>query len=531
MEKTTLERGAGVLLPIYSLPSPWGIGTLGQEALDFVDFLKESSQKYWQVLPAGPTGLGDSPYQNFSAFAGNPYFIDLETLRKEGLLKKSNYETRDWGGHPGYVDYAHIYENRFKVLKIAFGNSEHKETEAYRKFEEENAFWLDDYALFMALKNYFEGQCWLDWQEDIRLHEEKAVAHYMKKLAFEIDYWKFIQFKFFEQWAKVKEYANKNGIEIIGDIPIYVALDSADTWVNYEQFQLDEGHNPLKVAGVPPDAFSADGQLWGNPLYDWDKMEKDDFSWWRARMKTAARLYDIVRIDHFIGIVRYYAIPGGAKNGMVGEFHWGPGKKLTDALTEAAAGVKIIAEDLGVIIDKVRELKAEAGFPGMKVLEFGFDSDNKNDYLPHNHEANSVVYAGTHDNETLAGWLGHIEGHTKQHLMDYLAIETEEEYGKTARDKVIRMAYSSICSVAILQMQDILGLGNEARTNAPSTIGLNWKWRLMPGQLTKKESEYLKKLTKLYRREPEKPVKEADPEKAAEKAVETVEKTETPAEK
>ena len=500
MEQTTLKRGAGILLPVYALPSQYGIGTLGQEALDFIDFLKKSGQKYWQVLPAGPTSIGDSPYQNYSAFAGNPYFIDLELLRREGLLKKNNYEKRDWGGHPGYVDYGHVFENRFKVLRIAFGNSEHKETEAFKKFEEDNAFWLDDYALFMAVKGYFEGSCWLDWKEDIRLHEEKAVAQYREKLGYDIDFWKFVQFKFFEQWDRVKSYANENGVEIIGDMPIYVALDSADTWVYYEQFQLDEGHNPEKVAGVPPDAFSDEGQLWGNPLYNWDAMEKDGFTWWKNRMKTAAKLYDAVRIDHFIGIVRYYAIPAGSENGMKGEFHWGPGKKLTDALIEAAGETKIVAEDLGVIIDEVRELKAEAGFPGMKVLEFGFDSDEKNDYLPHNYEANSIVYAGTHDNETLAGWLNHISGYTKEHLMDYLAIADEEEYEKTALDKVIRMAYGSVSSVAILQMQDILGLGNEARTNEPSTIGYNWKWRLQPGQLTEKNAEYLKKLTVLYRR-------------------------------
>ena len=498
--KTTLKRGAGILLPVYALPTPYGIGTLGKEALEFIDFLKESGQKYWQVLPAGPTSIGDSPYQNFSAFAGNPYFIDLETLREEGLLVRENYEGRDWGGHPGYVDYGHVYENRFKVLRIAYGNSEHQETESFRKFEKENAFWLEDYALFMAVKGYFNGACWLDWEEDIRLHEEAAVVKYTEMLEYEIGFWKFLQFKFFEQWEKVKAYANENEIEIIGDMPIYVALDSADTWVYYDQFQLDEEHNPKKVAGVPPDAFSNDGQLWGNPLYDWDVMEKKDFSWWRARIQTASKLYDAIRIDHFIGIVRYYAIPAGAENGMVGEFHQGPGKKLTDALIESAGKTKIVAEDLGVITDEVRKLKAEAGFPGMKVIEFGFDSDECNDYLPHNYELNSIVYAGTHDNETLVGYLGNISGYTKEHLMEYLNIRNEQEYWECAWDRVIRMAYGSVSSVAILQMQDVLRLGNEARTNEPSTLGYNWKWRLMPGQLTSEHSGYLKRLAKLYRR-------------------------------
>lgn len=498
--ETTLKRGAGILLPIYALPTPYGMGTLGKEALEFIDFLKDSGQKYWQVLPAGPTSIGDSPYQNFSAFAGNPYFIDLDSLRSEGLLEKEDYAWRDWGGHPGYVDYGHVYENRFKVLRIAYGNSEHQDTDAFKEFKKENSFWLEDYALFMAVKGYFGGASWLDWEEGIRLHEESAVAEYKKKLAYEIGFWEFVQFKFFEQWETVRTYANENEIEIIGDMPIYVALDSADTWVYYDQFQLDEGHKPKSVAGVPPDAFSDDGQLWGNPLYDWDVMEANDFSWWRARVKTAAKLYDAIRIDHFIGIVRYYAIPAGSENGMTGKFHWGPGKKLTDAIQEAAGKARIVAEDLGVIIDEVRELKAEAGFPGMKVIEFGFDSDACNDYLPHNYEPNSIVYAGTHDNETLAGWLDHIYGYTKEHLMEYLDIRDEETYRRCALDRVLRMAYGSVSSVAILQAQDVLGLGNEARTNEPSTTGNNWKWRLMPGQLTKQHSEYLKRLANLYRR-------------------------------
>ena len=498
--ETTLTRGAGILLPVYALPSPYGMGTLGKEALKFIDFLAESGQKYWQVLPAGPTSIGDSPYQNFSAFAGNPYFIDLELLEEEGLLERENYSSRYWGGHPGYVDYEHIYKNRFEVLRIAFGNSRHQETEAFKAFEEEHKYWLEEYALFMALKGYFGGVCWLDWEEGIKLHEDAAVERYRRKLAYDIEFWKFVQYKFFEQWKAVKAYANAKQVEIIGDMPIYVALDSADAWVYYEQFQLDEGHNPEKVAGVPPDAFSDDGQLWGNPLYRWDVMEKDDFSWWRNRMQTASKLYDAVRIDHFIGIVRYFAIPQGAVNGMTGEFFWGPGKKLTDALVEAAGETKIVAEDLGVIIDEVRKLKAEAGFPGMKVLEFAFGSDNKNDYLPHNHEENSIVYAGTHDNDTLAGYLAKLDGYNKEHFMNYFALENEEEFRRKGQDCMIRAAYASVCSVAVLQMQDVLGLGNEARTNEPSTYGNNWKWRLMPGQLTAAHAQYLKKLADLYRR-------------------------------
>ena len=514
--ETTLERGAGLVLPIYSLPSRWGCGTLGREARDFIDFLKESGQTYWQVLPVCPTSMGDSPYAGLSAFAGNPYFIDLETLCEEGLLEEWECQQRDWGGHPAYVDYGKMYENRYPLLRLAYSRSHHQDTPEFQEFCRDNQAWLDDYALFMAVKNHFGGACWINWDRDIRLHEEAACRRYREMLAEEIGFWTFLQFKFYQQWEAVRAYANEQGILIIGDMPIYAALDSVDVWADYTQFQLDEEHVPESVAGVPPDAFSDEGQLWGNPLYDWEKMEEDDFSWWRRRMEISARLYDVIRIDHFIGIVRYFAIPNGAVNGKVGVFHKGPGKKFLEAMQEAAGQAKIIAEDLGVITDEVRKLKNDAGIPGMKVLEFGFDSGSDNDYLPHNHEFNSVVYAGTHDNETLAGYLQGISGWTKKHLMDYCAIRDEEEYKDCAQDRVIRLVYSSICSAAMLQVQDVLGLGNEARTNTPATAGNNWKWRLMPDQLQYEHCKYLKDLAWLYRRLPEKKEEKAAEEKDAE---------------
>ncbi|MGN0987964.1 MAG: 4-alpha-glucanotransferase, partial [Otoolea sp.] len=355
--KTMLKRGAGILMPIFSLPSPYGIGTFGQAAYDFIDQLKKARQMYWQVLPMGPTSYGDSPYQSFSAFAGNPYFIDLDTLKEEGLLTQEEIDACVWMEKPEQVKYDALYYYRFPLLKKAFARSLHKETEEYQEFLKENEYWIGDYSLYMALKKQFEDKCWLDWDEEIRLRRPAAVEAWEKKLEEEIDYWKFLQFKFFEQWKKLKEYAKQQEIQIVGDIPIYVALDSADVWSHPEQFQLDEENlTPVNVAGVPPDAFSETGQLWGNPLYDWKKMEADGFSWWKRRMKASAELYDVIRIDHFIGVVQYYSIPYGAESAKEGEWKKGPGKKLTDVISEAVGETKIIAEDLGVFCQEVKDL-------------------------------------------------------------------------------------------------------------------------------------------------------------------------------
>lgn len=496
MSETTLQRGAGLLLPIYALPSPFGVGTLGKCAYEFVDFLSGADQKYWQILPVGPTTYGDSPYQSYSAFAGNPYFIDLEMLVQEGLLKQEEIDRLSWGDHPSYVSYDLLFQNRPQVLKLAFGRSRHKETEAYGKFCEENSFWLEGYALFMACKEHFNYVAWYEWEEELKFRKPEALKKYGELLCESVEYHKFCQYQFFRQWETLKAYANERNVELIGDIPIYVAPDSADIWEHPEYFQLDETLTPTKVAGVPPDAFSADGQLWGNPLYDWDAIEKTDFLWWRERMKASAKLYDCLRIDHFIGVVRYYSVPYGASNAKEGEWVWGPGKKLIQALKEEAGSTKIIAEDLGIVIPEVVELMEEEGLPGMKIIEFAYGGDNANPHLPHNYTPNSIVYGGTHDNETLAGHFHGKSGWEVEYAMEYMGIKEPDRM----IDRIFRTAYQSVASVAIFQVQDVLHLGNEARTNEPSTTGNNWKWRLHPGQLTYQEQGYLKRLVWVFRR-------------------------------
>ena len=490
MAKTMLKRGAGILMPVSSLPSPYGIGTFGACAYEFAGKLVKARQSYWQVLPLGPTSYGDSPYQSFSAFAGNPYFIDLDVLKEEGLLTKEEIESCCWCDREDEVKYDAVCYYRFPLLKKAFERSRFRETKEYETFCQENSGWLEDYALYMALKGHFNQEEWLNWEEPIRRREPEAVAAYKAELSEEMDYWKFLQFKFYGQWDKLRAYVNEKGIQIIGDIPIYVALDSADVWVHQELFQLDpETLKPLKVAGVPPDAFSETGQLWGNPLYDWNSLEKTDFAWWRDRMKAAARLYDVVRIDHFIGVVQYYSIPYGAEDGRTGEWRKGPGEKLTKAVNEAAGKTKIIAEDLGVFCPEVKELLQKTGYPGMKIIEFAFSGDRFNEHLPHCYEPNSVVYGGTHDNETLIGYFKPEKRQwwELQYIADYLGAAHREE----VPDRVFRAAYGSVASVAIFQMQDVLKLDNDARMNTPGTVGGNWKWRMKPGAFGDSETGYL----------------------------------------
>lgn len=497
-KKAKKSRGAGILLPISSLPSNYGIGTFGKEAYDFVDQLKEAKQKYWQVLPLGQTSYGDSPYQSFSAFAGNPYFIDLDVLIKEKLLTKTQVKACNWGEDETKVDYAVIYKSRFQILKMAYKKSVHKETKAYRDFCSASAFWLQDYSLYMAVKASFDNQEWSLWEEDIRNREPEAVKKYEEKLADEIDFWKFCQFKFFEQWNKLKAYANENGIQIIGDIPLYVALDSADVWVHGRIFELDERRNPIHIAGVPPDYFSATGQRWGNPLYRWDVMEAEDFKWWRERMKANAVLYDVIRIDHFIGIVRYYSIPVTCPTAMEGEYLKGPGKKLTDVIQESIGDSDIIAEDLGVVVPSVRKLIKKTGWPGMKILEFGFDGASDNDNLPHNYDSpNYVVYGGTHDNDTLTGFLGQQKKKELEYAFSYLNVKRKAELPAA----ILRAAYASVADTAIFQMQDILELDGSARMNLPGTVGGNWEWRMEKGQFTKEQVERLAELVEIYGRE------------------------------
>ena len=536
MSDTKFERNAGILMPVSSLPSPYGIGTFGKDAYDFVTFVKECNHKYWQVLPLGPTTYGDSPYQSYSAFAGNPYFVDLDMLIEAGFLLKSEVISRDWGdgivpvnvseddavngrfgtyrdgniGDERYVSYEKIYNNRFDILRIAYNRfkaacAESKKTLAkglplYKQFDnfvKDNADWLEDYALFMALKSHFNNVSWGEWETDIKFRKPEAMSRYEEQLSDDIGYWKFIQFEFYLQWNALKQYANSNGIEIIGDIPIYMGYDSVDVWANQGEFQLDENLTPIKVAGVPPDAFSDAGQKWGNPLYDYDKMEANGFSWWRKRMAASAKLYEVIRIDHFIGIVKYYTIPADMPDARQGEYRQGPGQKLLDAINESIGDKKIIAEDLGVEVPEVAKILKENGYPGMKVLEFAFGGDRKNPHLPYNYTQNLVCYGGTHDNETLLGFFEDRGDWELGYAYDYL--DTRDK-GRMV-DQVFRAAYSSVAVLTVFAVQDILKLGNWARMNLPSSMGNNWKWRMQKGQLGQHELECMRYLASVFDRE------------------------------
>ena len=566
--QAALKRAAGVLLPVSSLWDEYGIGTFGEEAYHFVEQLSRAGQKYWQVLPIGPTSYGDSPYQSYSAFAGNQYFIDPETLVKEGLLYREEIEAHKWGDTASYVSYDRIYSGRTHLLRVAYdralgrpipleriyngiyddeeqrrsqeegyvapairfpdryqdlgnycadsngadslqenvgaatyaGATDHtsaipencyKLSREYLDFCENSSHWLDDFVLYCALKDHFHGKSWMDWDEDIKRRTPEALERYRKLLADDMDFYRFVQFEFYREWHHLKQYANDRGIEIIGDIPLYMALDSADVWADPRLFLLSEDLVPTVVAGCPPDAFSADGQLWGNPIYDWEAHKAEDFAWWRRRMKANASLYDVIRVDHFIGIVRYYKIPWGDTDGRRGEFAFGPGEELTRAMDEAVGGKKIIAEDLGIMIPEVKALLAKTGYPGMRVLQFAFDGNPENDHLPYEYDRNSVAYCDTHDNETLMGY-------AKTHPEDYRRLceyfHIKDMYAEAAEcgavlateniiTQVIRWMYASCASVVILSAQDLLGLGNEARINLPSSTGDNWKWRLAPGEM------------------------------------------------
>ena len=492
------KRAAGILLPISSLPSEYGIGCFSKSAYEFVDWLKEAGQTYWQILPLGPTSYGDSPYQSFSTFAGNPYFIDLDALVEEGVLEKKDCEKVNWGKRADSVDYENIYKGRYPLLRKAYENSDISKNPDYQKFVAENRWWLSDYALFMAVKDRFEGVEWTKWAEDIRLRWNNAMDYYREELYFDIEFQQYMQFKFYEQWMKLKSYANSKGIQIIGDIPIYVAMDSADAWAHPELFQLDEENVPLAVAGCPPDGFSATGQLWGNPLYRWDYHEKTGFVWWIQRLKYCFKLYDVVRVDHFRGFDEYYAIPYGDKTAEYGTWQQGPGMKLFEAAKRELGQVDIIAEDLGYLTESVLKLVRDTGYPGMKVLQFAFDSREESDYLPHNYEKNCVVYTGTHDNNTVLGWLDEMSPKDRAFAQKYMNYADKEK--KDLPWDFIRLAMASVANLAVIPIQDYLCLGSEARINKPSTLGTNWKWRLRPGELTDEVLEKMYDMTKLYGR-------------------------------
>ena len=489
-------RASGILMGISSIPSKYGIGCFSKEAYDFVDQLKMAGQQYWQILPLGPTGYGDSPYQSVSTFAGNPYFIDLETLIDKKLLTKEECESCDWGGSESYVDYEKMYLSRYKLLRKAYERADLKNDPDYMVFLKKEKDWLLDYCLFMAIKNAQNGKCWIDWPEELKDRHSKAVKEAEKELEEEIDFYRFQQYCFTTQWRKLKAYANEKGISIIGDVPIYVALDSSDAWANPEMLQFDEDYDPKAVAGCPPDAFSATGQLWGNPLYDWKALKKDGYGWGGQRMTHCMELYDVVRFDE------YYAIPYGDKTAERGKWEKGPGMDLFHTLDKKIKDLRVIAEDLGFLTESVLEMLKESGYPGMKVLEFAFDSREPSNYLPHNYDKNCVVYTGTHDNETLAGWYRELKKEDKKFALRYMG--RKKLSINEAVWEIIRLAQSSVADTCIIPIQDYLCLGNEARINHPSTLGGNWIWRLHKDEISKKLVKKIRRMTELYCRIPEK---------------------------
>ena len=483
-------------MAVSSLPSPYGIGTLGQAAYDFADFLHAAGQRYWQMLPLGPTSYGDSPYQSFSAYAGNPYYIDPELLIADGLLTRSECSRCKWGGDPRYVDYGRIYEKRFDLLHKAFKRGWQRSSEAVAAFEEANSRWLPDYALFMACKRHFGMKAWTEWPDDIRLRQEGAVEKYRALLREDVEFFTYLQYLFFQQWNRLRDYVHAQGIRIIGDLPIYVAMDSADVWAETEFFQLDETLIPKAVSGVPPDYFSADGQLWGNPLYDWDRMREDGFGWWIRRIGGAQKLYDVIRIDHFRGFESYWAVPYGDTTAKNGRWRPGPGIDLVGVLLGWFHDLRLIAEDLGYTTPEVRKLLADSGLPGMKVLMFAFDPHGESDYLPYRCERNSVCYIGTHDNETVNGWLKGIGRADKEFAKRYMHITDDEGWCWG----LIRTGMGTASDLFVMQMQDVLELGGECRMNTPGTQYGNWVWRMLPDAVSPALAKKLSAYTETYHR-------------------------------
>ena len=493
-----IKRSAGILLPLSSLPSPHGIGTMGRAAYEFADFLAAAGQKYWQLLPLGPTSYGDSPYQSFSSFAGNPYFIDLDLLAADGLLTREEADACNHGGDPRRVDYGRLYESRFPLLEKAKARGYTRDREAIEAFARENEVWLPDYALFMALKRRFGMKPWTEWDdEDIRCRKSREVLERCRtELREDVELFTYIQFLFFRQWDALKAYIHSLGIRIIGDLPIYVAMDSADVWAEPEMFQLDQRGVPTEVAGVPPDYFSKDGQLWGNPLYDYDAMARDGYGWWIRRVGGAQKLFDVLRIDHFRGLASYWAVPCGEKTAKNGRWVKGPGMALVGVLTSWFRGLDFIAEDLGAPSPDVTQLRKDSGLPGMKVLEFAFDSRDSSGYLPHAYTPHCICYTGTHDNSPLALWRQEAAPEDVAHAVEYLALTEQEGF----HWGIIRGGMSSVAELFVAQVQDYLGLGEGNRMNIPGTQGGNWTWRLLPGELSDALSVRIDRMTALYGR-------------------------------
>ena len=495
-------RESGILLPVSSLPSGYGIGCFSREAYEFADSLSEAGQSYWQILPLGPVGYGDSPYQSFSTFAGNPYYISPQALVERGWLTMEDCQDAGLASDPRHVDYVKQYNCRFTLLKKAWKNSRIEADPEFQKFCDEKQDWLDDFTLFMALKDEHGGRPWYVWDDPLRLRDPEALKQARERLKEETGFFKFLQFEFYREWADLKNYANGKGIRIIGDIPIYVSPDSSDVWANPELFQLDENRRQTAGAGCPPDGFSATGQLWGNPLYNWPYHKQTGFAWWIKRLKNCFDIYDVMRIDHFRGFDEYFSIPAGAPDATSGHWEKGPGMDLFRKVSEVFPGREIIAEDLGYVTDSVRKLVKDSGYPGMKVLEFAFDSRDSGsaeDYLPHNYEKNSVVYTGTHDNETVVGWFTEgLKPEEREAVRDYFCDHTTPD--REMHMPMICAAMRSVSRLCIIPMQDLLGYGNEARMNTPSTFGMNWKWRLLKDEFGEKEVRTLREITARYGR-------------------------------
>lgn len=492
------ERASGILLHPTSLHGKYGIGTLGKEAKEFVDFLVNAKQRYWQILPLGPTGYADSPYQCFSSKAGNPLLIDLEHLASIELLHADDLPVTGSLGS-GKVDYGKVINAKYPLLKKAelnFRNfSNHPLKQEYNQFEKLNAQWLEDYALFMALKEKFDKKPWGEWPAEYKMRQHDALEKARIELADTIQFHKFLQCIFFNEWMTLKRYANEGGVKIIGDIPIYVAMDSADAWTNTHLFQFDANKNPIAVGGVPPDYFSVTGQLWGNPLFNWENMAADGFAWWIDRIRTSLFIFDKVRIDHFRGFAGYWSIPFGEKTAINGKWIDAPGQDLFKTIKHFLGDVPIIAEDLGVITPDVEALRDGFQLPGMKILQFAFDSAEENDFLPHNYTHNCVVYTGTHDNETVKGWFTHAKPEDKHYALEYLHATV-----KTIHWDMIRAAWSSVADTALAPMQDFLGAGDTARMNLPGTTVNNWQWRMKGNELTAALAKKIADITVLYAR-------------------------------
>ena len=531
------KRASGILMPLSSLPGGYGIGSLGTPARRFVDFLARAGQSVWQILPVGPTGYGDSPYQSCSAFAGNPYFIDLDLLAAEGLLSRADYAFTNWGKDPEKVDYGILYEKRLTVLRKAYAaflkqrpvpGCETPYPDDWYRFTFRCDGWLPDYCLYMAIKQEQKMADWQQWPRPLRLHDEKALAEFRREHAAEIGFWTFVQYEFDKQWQALKAYANAHGVRIMGDVPIYVAADSADAWAGGKLFEMDADGHPRRVAGCPPDYFSADGQLWGNPLYDWAYHKKTNYAWWISRVRHALSIYDILRIDHFRGFDTYWAIPAGEKTARNGKWEQGPGMDLFRMLHAALGELPIVAEDLGELFPSVRKLLADSGFPGMKVLQFALDGTD-NEYLPHNHPVNCVCYPGTHDNNTLMGWWEEdLTPEQREQLTGYLAL-TE---GEGIRLGILRGVLASPARLTVIPMTDWLGLGPDARINTPGLASGNWQWRAADGVFTTALAAQIRTLSARYfRADPLKPARTAagtaaTGEKAPEKAEKNAQKDE-----